>query len=243
MKNGCGGVANAATPSVPTPVAPGILALISGSNLAPQGTTVSAQLPLDTQLNGTQAILAGRPMPLYSTAGGQIGALIPFDVPVNTTHQLIIQRGNTYSVPVNVTVAEAAPAVFTQDLSGSGQASVTATDPDGNQFTVDEDHPVSEGYSLTISCAGLGLVDPPVASGAAAPDSPPSATTNPVTVTIGGQDAPVSFAGLTPGLVGFYQINTVVPPGVTPGDAPVVVSVAGQSSPSTATIAVQESSQ
>jgi uncharacterized protein (TIGR03437 family) len=64
-------------------------------------------------------------------------------------------------------------------------------------------------------------------------------TANPVTVTIGGLDAAVQFAGLAPGFAGLYQLNVVVPGGVAAGDAvPVVVSVAGQASPPV-TLAVQ----
>jgi uncharacterized protein (TIGR03437 family) len=64
-----------------------------------------------------------------------------------------------------------------------------------------------------------------------------SNTVNPVTVTIGGQNAAVSFSVLTPGYPWLYQINAVVPN--VSGDAvPVVVSVAGQTSP-LVTMAVQ----
>jgi len=58
-----------------------------------------------------------------------------------------------------------------------------------------------------------------------------------VTATIGGQNATVAFAGLAPQLT-VYQINLVVPPGVTPGsDVPVVLTQAGlQSVPVTVTI-------
>jgi len=62
---------------------------------------------------------------------------------------------------------------------------------------------------------------------------------NEVGVTIGGQAAPVTFSGLTPGYAGLYQVNAVVPSGITTGDAvPVVLSVAGQTSPPV-TIAVR----
>ena len=55
---------------------------------------------------------------------------------------------------------------------------------------------------------------------------------SPVTVTIGGQPATVQFAGLSPGFAGLYQINAVVPAGVTPGNAvAVVLQTAGQVSP------------
>ena len=60
-----------------------------------------------------------------------------------------------------------------------------------------------------------------------------------VNVTIGGVPAQVDFSGLAPGFAGLYQVNAVVPAGVTPGnDVPVVLSVAGQTSPPV-TMAVQ----
>jgi uncharacterized protein (TIGR03437 family) len=58
-------------------------------------------------------------------------------------------------------------------------------------------------------------------------------------MTIGGLPAVVSFAGLAPGFAGLYQINATVPVGVTTGNnVPVVIQVAGQTSPP-ATMAVQ----
>jgi len=54
---------------------------------------------------------------------------------------------------------------------------------------------------------------------------------NPVTATIGGQPAKVLFAGLAPGFAGLYQVNVVVPTGVTTGaDIPVILTTAGFSS-------------
>jgi uncharacterized protein (TIGR03437 family) len=51
-------------------------------------------------------------------------------------------------------------------------------------------------------------------------------------VSIGGKSAQVLFAGLSPGYIGLYQINVVVPTGVTPSDqVPLILSVGGQDSP------------
>jgi len=79
----------------------------------------------------------------------------------------------------------------------------------------------------------LGAVTPAVKEGLPAPVTPPLSTTvNTVSVMIGGKAAQVAFSGLTPGYAGLYQVNAVVPSGIATGDAvPVVVSVAGQTSP------------
>jgi adhesin/invasin len=100
--------------------------------------------------------------------------------------------------------------------------------------------PASIGETVVIYCTGLGAVTPAVKEGSPAPSTPPLSTTvNQVTVTIGGQAAFVAFSGLTPGYAGLYQINAVVPSGIATGDAvPVVLSVAGQTSPAV-TIAVR----
>ena len=233
-----GGVVSAANFAPRAPIAPGSYVAIFGSNLAP-GLALAGELPLRPDLNGTQVTLAGRRMPLSSTSNGQINALVPYDVQTNATQQMIVQRGNAYSVPEPVTIATAQPAIFTKDQSGQGAGVIEGIKRDGTRFLVDASHPVSAGDFVVIYCAGLGPVDPVVAAGAAAPSSPLSSTSNPVTVTIGGISATVAFAGLAPGFAGLYQVNAVVPSGITPSPAaPLIITVAEQSSPAV-TIAVQ----
>ncbi len=75
-------------------------------------------------------------------------------------------------------------------------------------------------------------MQPAVADGAAAPASPLAQTSDPVTLTIGGQSAKVLYAGLAPGFAGLYQIDTIVHAGITaPADVPVVITVDGIASP------------
>ena len=96
----------------------------------------------------------------------------------------------------------------------------------------DSNNPLHAGDVATIYCTGLGTVDPAVPEGVAASTTVLSRTTNPVTVTIGGQNAAVAFAGLAPGFVGLYQVNVSVPAGLNAGDSvPVVLSTSGQTSP------------
>ena len=233
-----GGAVSAASFVANQPLAPGGFVSIFGANLS-SGLNQSPTLPLATQLGATQVIMAGQPLPLQFAASGQINAIIPYDVPANATQQVVVVNGPAYSQPEPVIVAPAQPAVFTADASGSGTGIIVDVQPDGSQFVVNAGNPASAGDAIVIYCAGLGPVDPPVAAGSAASLTQLSNTVNPVTVTIGGQSAQVIFGGLAPGFAGLYQVNAIVPSGITPAsNVPLVLTVAGQSS-APVTIALQ----
>jgi uncharacterized protein (TIGR03437 family) len=193
-------------------------------------------------LGGALVALGDRALPLQFTRDNQINAVIPYDIPVNVTHQLIIRRGARTTVPLPLTVAVAQPAVFTTTQTGQGQGAILVVRGAQQLDLADSAHPARAGDTITIYCAGLGEVTPPVPAGVMAPIDRSSSTVNPVTVTIGGIEATVDFAGLafnvgpqevvTTGLAGLYQINAVVPNGIVPGnDVPVRITVAGQTSP------------
>jgi uncharacterized protein (TIGR03437 family) len=223
------GVVHAASAQGGVPIAPGGLISIYGSNLS-DSTGPGSGLPLPQQLNGTQVLLGNQPLPILYTSSGQLNVQVPYTVPVNTQYQLTVERGNTYSVPQPLVVAAAEPGVFTVSQTGAGQGSIVKSD---GVTVAQPGTPASIGETVVIYCSGLGAVTPKVKEGSPAPGVPPLSTTdNPVTVTIGGKPATVAFSGLTPGSVGLYQINAVVPSGIITGDAvPVVIGVAGQTSP------------
>ena len=80
------------------------------------------------------------------------------------------------------------------------------------------------------------------ADGAIAPTAPPFRTLRlPVTATIGGVPAPVTYSGSAPGyLEGFLQINIQVPQEAPSGGAlPLVITLGGVSSPSSVTVFVR----
>jgi uncharacterized protein (TIGR03437 family) len=235
---GIGGVVSTASFRPNAPLAPGAFASVFGSHLA-TATSLAGALPLTTKLAGAQAILGGELMPVQYASDGQLNVIIPYDLPPNSTQQLIVLQNLAYSTPEMVTIASAQPAVFSQNQSGKGPGAITVVKPNGTQFSADPSHPASAGDALVIYCAGLGAVNPPVATGAAAPGSPLAKVSNPITVTIGGQPATVLFAGLTPAFAGLYQVNVVVPKGITPApDVPVVLTGAGLSSPAV-TVAIR----
>ncbi len=220
-------VAHAAS-ALAEPIAPGGLITIYGQNLA-DTAGLNNGVPLPDQLNGASVLSGNLLLPIVYAGPTQLNVQVPYGVPVNTLYQLTVQHGNTYSVPQQLVVAQAEPGIFTTNSQGFGQGSIVHPD----LLTLAQPAtPASIGETVVIYCTGLGPVTPNVAEGAPPPGSPLSTAVNPVTVTIGGQPATVSFAGLTPGDPGLYQINAIVPSGIVTGDAvPVVISVAGQTSP------------
>jgi uncharacterized protein (TIGR03437 family) len=206
------------------PLALGGLVTVYGATLAGTGRAA------------TEVYIDGRSLALLYTSDGQMSVQAPCDLAVNTQHQIMARREDALSVPDSLPPTTAQPGIFTQDLSGSGQGIVVKSD----MLTLAEPRtPAPRNEVIVLYATGLGPVTPAVRTGEPAPMSPLSRTANPATVTIGGQAAQVQFSGLTPGFMGLYQINAVVPNDVTPGDqVPVIVTVAGQPSPPV-TIAVR----
>ncbi len=222
-----GGAVSGATFGLGQPLAPGILTSVFGLALA-DATTVSQSLPLSTTLGSTSASLGGKLLPLFFTSDGQLNTQAPFDLPVNTELSLIVRRGGALSTPETVTIAPSAPGMFTSNQRGTGQAAVV--DVQGRLIAPGNAAP-SGGVAILFA-TGLGAVDQPVQAGFQAPGAEPLArTTLPVSLTVGGVPAQVLYGGLAPGFVGLYQINFLIPSGVTPGDAvPLVVSNGGAGS-------------
>ena len=235
-----GGIVHGAS-FVQDPLGPGTIVSIFGQNLSTEPISAGQAalgLPLPTELAGTEISLGGRRLPLLFSREDQVNAIVPFELTdrLNESLPLLVRRTDAQSVSVSepVFVMAARPGVFTQSQSGIGPGAIQNVDFQ----TVTQANPVKAGDAIVIYCAGLGEVDPPVASGTAAPGSPLAETAEQVTVTIAGLPAQVLFAGLTPSFASLYQVNAVVPQGVAQGEVEVTVSIAGQTS-SLVTVAVE----
>ncbi|MBC8165846.1 MAG: hypothetical protein H7Y20_08245 [Bryobacteraceae bacterium] len=216
--------------------APGTLISIYGNNLAAAIPAIADSVPHPIVLAETRVTLGGRDLPLGFASNGQLNAQVPYDLPANTVHQLLVFRPDATSGAEEITIAPSQPAVFTVNEQGTGQARVNNA---ATNVAADMAHPVRAGDVIVIYCTGLGRVDPAVPEGSAAPSNPASQAINPVTVTIGGVEAKVNFAGLAPGFVGVSQVNAIVPAGTQLGsEVPLILTVGGQVSP-VVTIAVR----
>ena len=226
-----GAIVSSASFDPDLPLSPGTLVTIFGSDLSLDEAAAPA-LPLPLELGGTSIQIAGRVLPLLFVSARQVNALVPYELPANTSQQMIIRRGGTISHPSRIELAVAQPDVFAfANWEG------IVVDLGGLLVTVD--NPVAPGGIIVIFAAGLGPVTPEVTSGTAAPVSPLAFAAGEVTVTIGELAAQVFFAGLAPGFAGLYQINVLVPEGVTLGDAVTLVIQVGDGVSRSVTIAVR----
>jgi uncharacterized protein (TIGR03437 family) len=121
------------------------------------------------------------------------------------------------------------PGAFTRSQDGQGMGAIIIVHPGGSWDIADAGHPASAGDAVEIYCTGLGDVTPRAVAGYPATVSPLLWVIDPVTLTIGGVKVPVSFAGLTPGLTGLYQVNATIPAGIAPSQqVPLVLSQGGR---------------
>jgi uncharacterized protein (TIGR03437 family) len=223
-------------------VAAGITSIF-GTNFA-SGNNAATTLPLPTTLGGVTVKLNGIAAPLFFVGASQINFEMPWEVLGQTTATLTVTNAAGTSTPLIISLAGVPPGIFSIDSSGKGQGAIqlanssTFAAPAGS-IPGAAGQPVARGNYVTIYCSGLGAVSNQPATGAAASGSTLSSASGNVTVTIGGQNAPVSFAGLAPGFVGLYQVNAQVPSSVTPGNAVAVVVTVNGTASNTVTMAVQ----
>jgi uncharacterized protein (TIGR03437 family) len=101
---------------------------------------------------------------------------------------------------------------------------------DANGALISSSNPAKRGAGVVIYANGLGPLDIQPATGQATPSTPPLANTKASpTVSFGSASGQVLFSGLTPGSIGLYQVNAVVPGGAATGSQTLTLSIGGQS--------------
>ncbi len=212
---------NAASYEHANTISPRSLVTLFGTGLGPvegQGLILDGSLRAGGQpapypalvlgnFSGTipQSALTGTTLPVVYSNEEQVTVATPVTAPAGNSFLLYFTwQGLQLIHPVTMRVQAATPGVFVG---------------------------VQDGNRVALYATGLGALTGTLGIGEFVPTETLLPTTNAVSVTIGGTDATVEFAGGAPGLLGgVYQVNVQVPEGLTAGRYPVVVTVAGESS-------------
>jgi uncharacterized protein (TIGR03437 family) len=190
---------------------------------------VNNQLP--TQLDGVGATINGEPAYVAFVSPSQLNLLVPIDLPAAPVQIQVTNNGLKSSV-IAATLQTTAPAFFTLGAANAaGNTYIAAEHSDGsvagppNVIAGLSATPFKVGETIVLFGTGMGVTNPPAPNGQLSSAAFPLSLTP--TVTIGGLNAQVAFAGLVgPGL---SQINAVIPTGLNfagaTGNVDVPVSV------------------
>src|SRR5260221_2782141 len=108
-------------------IAPGEIISIFGRDLGPSNgasLNVTPSGVVDNELSGTKVIIDGKASPLLFAQAGRVTAIVPYSVVGKATVQGYVEYHGVRSDLESLTVAEAAPAVFTINGSGQGQGAI-----------------------------------------------------------------------------------------------------------------------
>ncbi|HWC97686.1 MAG TPA: SBBP repeat-containing protein [Candidatus Sulfopaludibacter sp.] len=172
---------------------------------------------------GVQVTFDGIAAPLFSAQAQQVTVQVPWEIAGRTSTEVVATynggppTGTPSSVPV--VVAAAAPGIY----------AVANSDGTLNSST----NPAKAGGFVTIYGTGGGLTNPLGITGGLWPITASLPTLAlPVSVSIGGANATVLYAGSAPTLdSGYFQLNVALPSAVQPSSTlSLVVAVGGSSS-------------
>jgi uncharacterized protein (TIGR03437 family) len=221
-------------------IAPGEVIVLYGSGLGPDSLAtyqlVNGVVP--ASVAGTSVYFNGTAGPVLYASSTQVAAIAPFEL-TGTTAQVYVSYQGLISAPISVPLAPAAPALFTANNSGTGQAAAVNASGSYNNSA----NPAGSGQWVSLYATGFGQTNPPGQDGAFTLVPPagvlPLPILQPVTVTIGGKPANSNYAGGAPGIVqGVMQINAQIPSGLSAGNAAVVVTVGNIQSQAGVTVSV-----
>jgi uncharacterized protein (TIGR03437 family) len=166
-----------------------------------------------TSLDGISVEVNGQPAYVSYVSPGQVNALVPSTLSPGAA-TIIVKNGSQASAAHTTALGSSQPGLL-RIANAQGDLAV-AVFPDFRTYafpagatTAVPTRPASPGDTIIFFGIGFGAVDPPVLDGQVVTGQ--HSLTGNLQVTIGGVQAQVLYAGLSPGSIGLYQFNVVVP--------------------------------
>ncbi len=222
-------------------LAPGEIVSLFGKDLGPDPLVVyqigADHVTLPTAVGATQVFFNDEAAPIIFSSSGQVSAIVPYTISDSTVVKVRVEFGSTQSNTVNMPVSPSAPAFFTIGNAATGQGAFLNKDNTVNSAQ----NPAHAGDFVELYGTGGGLSSPAFSAQTLSPSAEPLPRLQlPVTVTVGGRSAKVTYAGGVPGAIpGLMQVNVQLPADVPTGNSVPVVMTIGAGTAPTATIAIQ----
>jgi uncharacterized protein (TIGR03437 family) len=218
-------------------VAPGEIVTLFPNHVGPStltGTGLDASGKVLTEVAGTRVLFSGIAAPIIYAAKNQVAAVVPYELAESDSTQVQVEYNGIFSIAVTVPVLRSVPGIITTNSQGTGQAVALNQDGSANSAA----NPAARGTIVTLYATGEGQRNPPGVTGAlpGANDAP----VLPVSLTVGGATANLTYAASAPGFIGMMQIDLTVPQSAPTGASILLVLTVGAAqSPTGVTIAVK----
>lgn len=220
-------------------VAPGQVTVLYGEKLGPAAL---ATLEIDgatgrvaTQVAGMRVLFDEFPAPVIYTSANQVSVVAPYGIAGRRMVSIQVEYQGRKSNAIAMAVSLTNPAIFSQNLTGSGPGAILNQDNTLNTAA----NPAAKGSVIQVYATGDGPTLPPGVDGPVNTTSFPKPTFA-VSATIDGQNAAVPYSGAAPSAIsGLFQVNLTVPTGVRSGAVPVQIRVGTVTSPADVTVFVQ----
>jgi uncharacterized protein (TIGR03437 family) len=229
-------VGNAASWQI-SPIAPGEIIVIGGQTVGAvplTSATIPATGSIGTTLANVTVTINGVKAPIFYTSGSITSVIVPNSPIPSASASVVVQTPGQTTSAFTVPMAQSSPGLFALNAAGTGQLVAMNQDGSLNSST----NAAVAGSIVTLYATGTGSTNPATVTGAIQTEA--VAPFLKTTVTLGGKDAPVVYAGTPAGVFsGLTLVQAIVPSGLTAGAVPVVLTSGSASTTQTVTISVK----
>jgi len=230
-------------------VSPGEIVTMYGQGIGPAASYSMQDADnngfVDTNVAGYTVLIDSVPSPILYLSQNQVTVQVPYEVTVGLSKTIQISNGISLASGV-VTIAATAPGIFSLDGSGLGQAAALNFSSTNQTYSLNgSSTPAHVGDTVILYMTGEGdyATAIPIRTGLLVPSAfTPMPQMSPLpAVTIGGQQAAVTYAGPVVGsLLGILQINATIPAGSATGVAvPMSIAIGTVNSQSGITLVIK----